>query len=426
MKFCFRPIIRFFKSREFVFALALLGSAIPLSAATLEVCPTCEIQSIGAAIEAAKAGDRILVNGGFYKEGKIFVDKTVELIGRDFPILDGQNKTEIITVTANGVHIEGFQIQNVGSSYTEDRAGIRLRRVKNFSIKNNKLLNTFFGIYLEHSSDGVISNNEVFGKAVQEMSSGNAIHLWYCKNVKVEHNHVKGHRDGIYFEFVNNCLISNNLSENNLRYGLHFMFSDDDEYRLNTFRNNGAGVAVMFSRRIQMLENIFEENWGASSYGLLLKEINDAQIRDNDFIENTVGIQVEGSNRISYSRNLFRQNGWAVKMRGGCLDNKVLENNFIGNTFDLAAFSGHNNNTFDGNYWSEYAGYDLDRDGIGDVPYRPVKLFNYVVNQTPEAIVLMRSLFVDIINFSEKVSPVFTPADVLDNAPKMKKIDFKM
>ncbi|MDB4728518.1 nitrous oxide reductase family maturation protein NosD, partial [Saprospiraceae bacterium] len=137
--------------------------------------------------------------------------------------------------------------------------------------------------------------------------------------------------------------------------------------------------------------------------------------------ENTIGIYVEGSTRINYFENDFIRNGWALKISGGCLDNKVTENNFISNSFDLAFNSAINNNTFDGNYWSDYSGYDLDKDGIGDVPYRPVKLFNYVVNKTPEAMVLLRSLFVDIINFSEKVSPIFTPKNVVDNMPRMLK-----
>ena len=185
----------------------------------------------------------------------------------------------------------------------------------------------------------------------------------------------------------------------------------------------GRGVAVMFSKKINMWENVFEYNWGKASYGMLLKEIYDADIKNNVFRENTIGIYVEGSTRINYLQNDFIRNGWAIKISGGCLDNVVNGNNFLSNTFELSLKASANNNSFDGNYWSDYSGYDLNRDGIGDVPYRPVKLFNYVVNETPEAMVLLRSLFIDIINFSEKVSPVFTPENVVDNAPSMKKIN---
>ncbi|GAB4251794.1 MAG: hypothetical protein Tsb0034_30660 [Ekhidna sp.] len=141
---------------------------------------------------------------------------------------------------------------------------------------------------------------------------------------------------------------------------------------------------------------------------------------DNQFIENTMAVFIDGTTRINYRGNLFERNGWAIKVSGGCYANRITSNNFTGNSFDVSYNSKMNDNTFDGNYWGDYTGYDLDRDGIGDVPFRPVKLFSYIVNQTPETIVLMRSLFVDIINFSEKVSPIFTPDNLVDNSPSMR------
>lgn len=390
----------------------------------IEVCKTCKYTTIVDAIGVSDSGDVVLIQKGIYKEGNIVVDKSITLKGIDFPILDGESKTEILTVIANNVTIDGLQIQNVGTSYMEDRAGLRIRKSKNFLIKNNILLNTFFGIYLEHSKDGVVENNKLIGEAELEMSSGNAIHLWYCKRIKIRKNLVQHHRDGIYLEFVDNSVVEQNVSEDNLRYGLHFMFSNNDDYINNEFRRNGAGVAVMFSKKINMKDNLFEYNWGKAAYGLLLKEIYDAEIENNIFKENTIGIFVEGSSRINYQSNEFINNGWALKISGGCLNNNVNNNNFVSNTFDLSMNKSNDENSFDKNYWSDYSGYDLDRNGIGDVPYRPVKLFNYVVNQTPEATVLLRSLFVDLINFSEKVSPVFTPKNVVDNEPLMKRISF--
>jgi nitrous oxidase accessory protein len=197
------------------------------------------------------------------------------------------------------------------------------------------------------------------------------------------------------------------------------MFSNDDIYKSNVFEYNGVGVAVMFSRRITMEENTFGHNWGHAAYGLLLKEIYDAEILNNKFIQNTIGIFVEGSNRVNYKLNEFRRNGWAIKFSGGCELNKVTANHFLHNSIDLVVSSKLNDNSFDHNYWSEYTGYDLDKDGVGDIPHYPVKLYSYILNQAPESIVLIRSLFVDIINFAEKVSPVFTPKDVLDNYPQM-------
>ena len=394
------------------------------AAQTIEVCNNCAISTLNEAISSAKNFDTIIVKKGTYKEHNIIVDKPLTIIGENYPIIDGELKGEIITITSDNVTVDGLFIINVGTSYTEDYAAIRVKKSKNFVIQNLVLEKLFFGIYLEKARNGKVFHNKIVGDAIQEYNSGNGIQLWYCKNIQIEHNYVQHVRDGIYLEFSDDCLIKNNVSANNLRYGLHFMFSNNDIYQDNTFENNGAGVAVMFSKHIKMYNNVFKENWGTASYGMLLKEINDAEIKGNIFEENTIGINIEGSNRITYSNNNFINNGWAIKVRGACYTNIFKNNNFLYNSFDISYNSKINDNEFDKNFWSNYTGYDLDKNGIGDVPYRPVKLFSYIVNRTPETIILLRSLFIDIIDFSEKVSPVFTPDNLLDNNPLIKKIEW--
>ncbi|MDC1379216.1 nitrous oxide reductase family maturation protein NosD [Algibacter sp.] len=387
----------------------------------IEVCKTCPISTIKEAIRQAKDFDTILINKGNYKEHDILVNKPLTIIGKDYPVIDGELKGEIITIISDNVTVDGLFIINVGTSYTEDYAAIRVRKSKNFVIQNLVLEKLFFGIYIEKSHHGKVFHNKVIGDAVEEYNSGNGIQLWHSNHIEIEHNYVEHVRDGIYLEFSDDCVIKNNVSALNVRYGLHFMFSNDDVYEDNTFENNGAGVAVMFSKKIKMYNNVFKENWGTASYGMLLKEINDSEIIGNTFEENTIGINIEGSNRIIYKNNNFKNNGWAIKVRGACYTNSFVENNFLYNSFDISYNSKVNDNIFDKNYWSNYTGYDLDKNGIGDVPYRPVKLFSYIVNRTPETIILLRSLFIDIIDFSEKVSPVFTPDDLLDNNPLIKK-----
>ena len=393
-----------------------------VNAADINVCPTCVIKTITEAIAAASPHDRIFIGAGQYDENGIKIDKALSLIGSEGAIIDGNAEGNIILVESDSVTIQGLNIRNVGVSYTNDYAAIKVSRSSHFIIRDNRLEEIFFGLLIEKSSSGVIENNVISSHAIDEISSGNGIHLFYCRDLLVKGNEVSHVRDGIYLEFVDNSRITNNISRENIRYGLHFMFSNNDEYDNNTFTMNGAGVAVMFSTHIKMHHNDFVKNWGTSSYGLLLKEINDAEISDNLFDENTIAINVEGSNRIDYSSNTFKSNGWAMKFRGGCYENHVRRNNFLHNTFDISYKGKMNDNSFDRNYWSSYTGYDLDKDGTGDVPFRPVKLFSYIVNENPATIVLLRSLFVDLINFSEKVSPVFTPDDLEDIHPEMKQI----
>ena len=390
----------------------------------IEVCATCEITTIKEAIAIAVDGDEIIIKSGVYKEhGVILINKSVKITGIDYPVIDGENKETILSVRADNFSISGLKIINVGRSYTKDFAAILVSKSNHFTIENNILEEVFFGILIEKSKNGIIKNNSVSGNGVNQAGSGNGIHLWHSSKMEVSNNILFGLRDGIYFEFVKNSKIFENKSFENLRYGLHFMFSNKNEYHNNIFTNNGAGVAVMFSKFVKMKNNKFIDNWGSASYGLLLKEIYDAEIEGNLFSENTIGISVDGSTRINYKKNTFLRNGWAVKIVGACYENAFFQNNFLHNAIDLSYNSKINTNTFNNNYWSDYTGYDLDKNGIGDVPYRPVKLFSYIVHKTPETIILLRSLFVDIINFSEKVSPVFTPDNLLDNQPLMQKMN---
>lgn len=375
---------------------------------TINVCSSCKIKTIKKAIHIATNGDTITVQKGTYKENNLMITKSIHLIGINNPIIDGDNKDTILKFNANHFSLSGFTIKNVPQSYTKDYSAVLVFKSKYFTIKNNTLENVFFGLMIEKSKYGVIQNNKISSNAQKEASSGNGVHMWHCSNMRVERKTLSKLRDGLYFEFVSNSHISNNISKNNLRYGLHFMFSNNNEYHHNEFNNNGAGVAVMFSKFIKMHHNTFHFNWGPASYRLLLKEIYDAEIHHNYFEQNTIGINIDGCTRIKYQNNHFVRNGWAIKFTGGCYTNNFSYNNFMHKSFDLSYNSRLNDIKFEANHWSEYTGYDLNKDGIGDVPHRPVKLFSYVVNQTPEALILLRRLFVDIINFSEKI-PQYSP-----------------
>jgi nitrous oxidase accessory protein len=409
---------------KLVITYGVLFLSCILNASVLEVGEGKYFSSIKNAISSASQGDTVLVYNGHYSEGTIEIEIPMSLIGINNPVLDGKNKFSLLKVLADNVVIKGLTFRDVGASYIEERAAIRVYRRINCTIEENNLENNFFGIYLEHCKDCIIRNNTIIGRAVIEMNSGNAIHLWYCRNILVTGNHTEGHRDGIYLEFVDNSTIENNYVIDNLRYGLHFMFSDHDLYLNNKFVANGAGVAVMYSKAIRMISNEFSKNWGGSSYGLLLKDISESEIINNYFINNTIGIYSEGVMKSNISDNDFIRNGWALKILGSCSDNHINENNFLSNSYDVATNSSRNNNDYSGNFWSENSGsYDLNRDGLSDIPYRPVKLFSYMILNIHSSTILMRSLLVDIINYAERIAPVITPGNLSDNKPKMKMID---
>ena len=205
-----------------------------------------------------------------------------------------------------------------------------------------------------------------------------------------------------------------------MRYGLHFMFSNNDAYISNVFENNGAGVAVMFSSHVKMIHNYFEENWGDGAYGLLLKEISDSYIENNRFVKNTVSIFMEGVNRIQLEKNVFESNGWAMKIQASCTDVVVENNNFRYNTFDVGTNGSLVLNTFNSNYWDKYDGYDLDKNKFGDIPYRPISLYAMIIEQNPPAMILFRSMMTSLLDKTEKILPSLTPENLKDEYPLMK------
>jgi len=391
-----------------------------VSAKTIHVGAAQKYNSIQKALLFAENGDTILVAKGIYHEKNIVIRKRIAFIGIDYPVLDGDLKYEVISVKASGTTVEGFKVIQSGVSSMEDFAGIKIYNCRDVVIRNNILENTFFGIYAQYGVNCSIEKNILSSHKTEEQQSGNGIHCWKSDSMRIIANQVTGHRDGIYFEFVTNSIIWRNDSEKNLRYGLHFMFSSNDSYIANIFKNNGAGVSVMFSHDVKMVHNYFEENWGDGSYGILLKEISDGFIENNRFVKNTVGIYMEGTSRIKMNGNVFEKNGWAMKIQASCMDITVSGNNFVNNTFDMATNGSLVLNTFNGNYWDKYEGYDLNRDHIGDIPYRPVSMYSVIIEKNPPAMILFRSFITTLLDKTEKVLPSLTPENFKDATPQMK------
>ncbi len=389
----------------------------PLQARDIVVDQLGPVRTVTAALALARPGDRIVVRAGVYRESPVVIDKRIELVGEPDAVLDAGGEHEGITVRADSVVIRGLTIRNIGTSYTEDRAGIRLDQVTGCVIEDNRLEAAHFGIYVSKSTNCRIAGNWIHGAAKTESSSGNGIHLWYSSAIHVERNEVQGHRDGIYLEFSERAEIIRNLSSGNLRYGLHFMFSNGCRYVDNSFLANGAGVAVMYSRDVSMVGNRFEGSIGAAAYGLLLKELGGSVIEANRFAGNTVGLFAEGTTRSMFRRNVFSGNGWAVRLMGDATENRFEQNRFERNTFDVATNSFTHTSVFAGNQWDRYEGYDLDRDGQGDVPFHPVRLFAFFVEQYEPSLILLRSPFVQLLELAERAFPVLTPPALADASP---------
>lgn len=411
---------------SFAIAAILLTASLavsPVPARTIVVDPEGEVRSIHEAVALAQAGDSILVSPGIYREPTIEIDRALVLIGQTGAILDGDGDRGLLLVTAPEVVIAGLVFRNVGVSFVEDRAAIKVDAGHNCEITDNRFEDTFFAIYLAKTAGCTVARNTIIGSAERQTAAGNGIHAWYSRDLRILDNVIQHQRDGIYLEFVEDATIERNESVDNLRYGLHFMFSDRCRYVDNLFRYNDAGVAVMYTERVEMIGNRFEHNWGSAAYGLLLKDIDDSRIVGNIFLDNTTGIMAEGANRMEVADNDFEGNGWAVKIMANAIDNTFSRNNFVGNTFDVSTNSSRAYSSFSGNFWDRYQGYDLDRDGVGDVPFRPVRFFSLVVEREEPALILLRSFLVDLLDTLERVLPVLTPENLVDEEPRMRRVE---
>jgi len=408
-------------------ALTILVSAATISRrleaqAEVVVSPTGTVRTLTQALRLTPPGGQIVVSAGVYREPTIVVDHPVTITGKPGAVLDGDETRQIMIVVADDVTIRDLEFRRVGTSYVEDRAAIKVQDAARCVIENNRIDDAFFGIYLARVDRCRITGNQLHARKGKESASGNGIHLWTSTHVTIERNEITGHRDGIYLEFVHESDVRDNVSEQNLRYGMHFMYSDDCRYVRNTFRRNGAGVAVMYTKRVVMTDNRFEDNWGSASYGLLLKEILEPELTGNRFARNSVGLLVDGVTRLRAAHNQFIENGWAVKLLASAQDGRFTGNEFLGNSFDVATNSRETTTSFAGNYWDDYEGYDLDRDGTGDVPHHPVKLFSLLIAQNEPMLITLRSPFVALLDLAERALPSITPETLVDASPSMRRL----
>ena len=405
--------------------LLLTSGNVPRAEAQqpIVVSPDGTVRTLGAAIRAAERGALITVKAGVYREPTIVVDKPLTITGEGAAVLDGEGQRQIMTVSADSVTIRNLVFRNVGTSFREDRAAIKVVEASDCVIEHNVIERGFFGIYLARVSRCRIAYNTLVATGRSEVESGNGIHLWTARQITIVGNRISGHRDGIYFEFVHDSDVQDNVSDGNLRYGLHFMFSDDCRYRGNTFRHNGAGVAVMYTRQVEMTGNRFEANVGSATYGLLLKEISDARLERNAFTRNTTALVADGTTRLVVRRNTFTDNGRAVRLDANGQSGRIVENDFLRNSFDITTNGRNSDTVLDGNYWDSYAGFDMKRDGVGDVPHRPVRLFSLLVERNAPALILLRSNFVALLDAAERVIPALTPETLMDAHPAMRPLN---
>ncbi len=377
-------------------------------------------ERIQGAIEQAQPGDTILILPGTYI-GNLVFDRQVAVSGVGRPVIRGEGYGSVITITADKCSVAGLIIERSGNMLVDEDAGILLKSTGNL-VENNELRDVLYGIYLLGSDGNKIIGNTIAGRALPDLGSrGSGIHIWNSSNNLLERNTIFNARDGIYFQNAYHSTIRGNHIYN-LRYGLHYMFSDDNIFEDNEMVSNVAGAAIMYSKRIQFRRNVFMHNRGFSSFGILFQDAEHCIAEDNVISDNAVGIFMESLRNSTLQRNLISANNLAMQIFHSASNNAFENNNFVENLSPIEVIGGHTDNKWNGavgNYWSDYEGYDLDGDGIGDVPHTIYNAFNQMEGDFPRLRIYLYSPAAKALEIAERSFPVFRHSPETDEHPRM-------
>lgn len=416
-----RPVFRWAVAAVLVFVTIACLQHQPAGAALsdtadLTVCATCEISTLEDALAQASEGDRIEVQGGVFPGG-LTIDKGVELIGVDGPVIDGGGKGTLVHITVPNVTIDGFTLRNSGTIHDKEDSAI-LIDAGPAKILNNTIENVLFGIYVRKADGTVIQNNTVEALPVDVAMRGDGIKIWYSNDVIVDGNHASDGRDIILW-YSNDAVFTDNVFDGN-RYGMHLMFSDGATIQGNSLDRNTIGLYVMYSRHVDIIGNSLSNNSGAPGGGLGLKDVDNVRVEGNRFVNNQIGAQIDTSPREPgvenyFIGNVFAFNDLGISIQPAVRHNTFLDNAFIDNNEHLSlmgrgelkditwAVDGR------GNYWSDYAGYDANGDGVGDLPYVSQQLFESLIADYPALRLFSYSPASMAIDFAAEAFPSFRP-----------------
>lgn len=383
------------------------------------------VQSLQRRLDDASEGDTVFVQPGKY-EGNLLISKRVALVGIGKPVIRGYGIGSVITVTADRSTLMGLIIEHSGTMLIQEDAGILLKSSFN-TLERNELRDVLFGIYLLGSHNNTIRQNMVVGRNQLELGErGSGIHLWNSHRNTFSGNAISDTRDGFYVQNANGTLIEDN-EVCRVRYGLHYMYADSNVFLRNSFHDNVAGAAVMYSHGIIVRKNIFAHNRGFSSFGILFQDCTGMVVDSNIVADNVVGMFFEGTRKNIFHHNLISQNDVALEMFQNSTENIFTENNFIDNLSPMFLIGKRTETQWSlnqrGNYWSDYDGYDLDDDGIGDVPFKIQNVFHYLEGQYPNIRLYLYSPASQALAAASSAFPIMEVSQEKDVAPLMRPIE---
>ncbi len=347
----------------------------------------------------------------------------ITLRGNPGAILDGDGDGTVLRIASDHAVVEDLTVQGSGPRVVTIDSGIHVGNSRGVVLRRIVLRDVLYGIYAERAESLSVEDCHLTGRVqpLNESGDGNGIHLWYSHDAQIVDNTVERFQDGVYLSFADRTRVSGDRFRDCGRYGLHTMYCQDNRLVGNLFARNVAGCAIMFSNHLLVQGNAFLHNRGPRTYGLLLRDCSAGDFVENRMADNTIAVFMDNSNRNRIRRNLFQDNGWGLLMFSSCAGNETARNTFLNNDYPVALDMRRSDNRFDdgqaGNFWSDNAPYDLNSDGISDIPYSPVSAFAFLSKQNPDISLLAKSPAVVAITVAERVFPALRPSEIVDNRP---------
>lgn len=388
------------------------------------VSPSGPYTSLTEALAEAQDGDTIEVQGGTYP-APLVIDKSVTLVGVNWPVIDGGGAGSVVTLAAANITFRGFIVRGSGNEPDRNHAGIAVNAA-NILVENNRLEDVLFGIYVAEGPGAILRGNDITSKSQYDLGrKGDGVRIWYSPDVLVEQNVIHETRDLVLWYSPGVIIRDNEIRAG--RYGVHLMYTDDITITGNRLLDNSVGIFTMYSHQVIIQDNLLRGHRGPSGYALGFKDADDVHVSGNVLVDNSGGLFLDGTpfnpQAVSeFTDNIIAFNDVAVTLQPAVKGNLFSHNTFWENITQTTIQGGGTPgiNTWQGNTWSDYAGFDADGDGQGDVAYRSERFFENMMDEEPRLRVLLFSPAVQAIEMAARSFPLIRPQPkFVDETPHM-------
>jgi nitrous oxidase accessory protein len=380
--------------------------------------------SLAAAVAAARDGDTVVVPAGVHRT-RLVIDRRIRLVGQPGAVIDGDEEGTVLRISASGAEVRGITVRGSGTSYTAEDAGIRIEQAADVRVADVRIEDALFGVFVAKGDRCTIEDSTVIGKDLPHVRRGDGIRLWFSSDCRIAGNRVERSRDVVIW-YSSGTVVEDNVVRTS-RYGLHYMYSNDNAFRRNRFEDNQVGAAIMYSRGIELAENSFSFSNGPSAYGLLVKDADDVFIVGNRFVHDDTALFFDNApqardGRVDVRGNLIARNEIGVALQPASRRIRFWDNAFVGNRAHVRVQGGGSaaGNEWSvagrGNHWSDAIVYDRDGDGVSEIPFRIDSTYEVLADRHPVLRFYESTPGADALDLAARLFPIFAARPLLADA----------